>query len=132
MGAKRLEELVAWQLARQFKLEVYAIVKGSPDASRDLDYRQQLFGAAASGEANIAEGFHRFTLAEFAHFLAISRGSLGEAKVRLMDGVDRGYFTGPTCASALAIGNRAIACVTSLKVSLEPFITRKGPRRSAP
>ena len=120
---------MAWQLARQFKLEVYRVVRATSEANRDFEYRQQLFGAAASGEANIAEGFHRFAPAEFAHFLAIARGSIGEAKVRLIDGIDRGYLSAPDCVRALNLGNRAIGCVTSLKVSLEPFITRKPPRK---
>lgn len=98
MGAKRLEELVAWQLAHEFKVEAYRLVRASPSASRDSEYRQQLFAAAASGEANIAEGFHRFVPAEFAHFLNIARGSIGEAKVRLIDGIDRGISPRPTAS----------------------------------
>ena len=131
MGAKRLEELVAWQLAHEFKVEVYRLVRESAPASRDLDYRQQLMGAASSGEANVAEGFHRFAPAEFAQFLNIARGSLGEAKVRLTDGIDRGYFVAADCASAIALANRSLGCVTSLKLSLEPYITRRGPRTRA-
>ncbi len=125
MGAKKLEELVAWQLARDFKVEVYGVVRAHTAAYRDLEYRGQLFGAAASGESNVAEGFYRFGPAEFARFLAFARGSIGEAEVRLRDGIDRGYFTEAECASALRLAHRALGCVTSLKRSLEAMKPKK-------
>lgn len=45
MGVKRLEDLVAFQQAGAFKLEVYAIVQSHPAANRDWRYRDQLFDA---------------------------------------------------------------------------------------
>ena len=125
MGAKRLDELMAWQLAREFKLLVYDIVQRSPRAVADGRWKDQVLDAAASGEANVAEGFHRYGAAEFAHFLGIARASIGEAKVRLIDGADRGHFPAEDCRAATISADRAMGCITKLKLSLEPYIKRK-------
>ena len=45
MGVKRLEDLVAYQLALEFKKRVYALVRENPEAFRDYRYRSQLFEA---------------------------------------------------------------------------------------
>jgi four helix bundle protein len=121
MGAKKLEELIAWQLAHEFKLEVYRVAKTSKAAMNEVEYRSQLFGAAASGESNVAEGFYRFTPADFARFLLMARASMGEARLRLLDGVDRGFFQHADCEAALKLADRAMACAVSLRMSLEPF-----------
>lgn len=125
VGAKKLEELAAWQLAHQFKVEVYRVAKTSAAAMRELEYRSQLFGAAASGESNVAEGFYRYVPADFARFLHMARASIGEARVRLLDGVDRGFFARAECEAALKLADRAMGCVVSLKMSLEPYMAKR-------
>ena len=90
MGVKKLEELTAWRVAREFKLEVYRVVRSSPAANGDLRLRSQLLEAVASVESNVAEGFERYSAGEFARFLSFSRASAREALVRLQDGVDPG------------------------------------------
>lgn len=92
MTAKRHEDLDAWQLANQFKEEVYALIKDGP-ASRDFEFRDQIRDSAASATKNIAEGFGRFRPKVFAQFMEIAVGSLTETRDSLKDGVDRGYFT---------------------------------------
>jgi four helix bundle protein len=125
MGAQKLEQLIAWQRAHEFKIEIYRIAKSSPAAMREVEYRSQLFGAAASGESNVAEGFYRFAAADFARFLGMARASMGEARVRLLDGVDRGFFQRADCEEALRLADRAMACAVSLKTSLEPFMAKR-------
>lgn len=125
MGAKVLEDLVAWQVARALKMEVYALVRRSPEAAADVRFKSQLFEAAASGEANVAEGFHRYGAGEFAHFLNIARASIGEVQVRLQDGVDRGHFAENDTAEAMHLSRKAIAVVTALRTSLQPFVKKR-------
>jgi four helix bundle protein len=48
--------------------------------SKDFDLRSQLRRAAVSSMNNIAEGFGRFSDAEFIHFLDVSQSSTGEVK----------------------------------------------------
>ena len=79
MGVKRLEDLVAFQLAVEFKLEVYRLIRESPAARRDFRFRAQLSDASASVEACLAEGWHRYVAGEFVTFLRYARASLAEA-----------------------------------------------------
>jgi four helix bundle protein len=121
MGVKRLEDLIAFKLAVEFKRGVYRIVKKSADACADLRYRSQIFDAASSIEANIAEGWRRFSAGDMAHFLTFALGSLEETKRRLKDGIDRGYFTAAECADVLELGNRCGAATMALAKSLRAF-----------
>jgi four helix bundle protein len=125
MGVKRLDDLVAFQQAVAFKVEVYAIVRNHPEAQHDFRYRDQLFDAAWSVEANIAEGWRRFGALDFIRFLRYATGSLEEARVRLIDGAERGYFTRDVCAAALSHAARCGAATTRLIQSLQQT-TRNG------
>ena len=126
MGVKKLDDLVAFLLAVEFKRGIYRIVRSSPDAWADLRYRSQIFDAARSVEANIAEGWKRFSAADMARFFRIALGSLEEAKRRLMDGVDSGYFSAADCKDTLVLGNRCGAALTALWKSLRGFVDRPG------
>ena len=122
MGAKRLEDLRAWQFTRAFKIEVYRLVRQSPMARSDFRFRQQLMDAAASGEANLAEGFRRFGAGEFIRFLGFAIASIEEASRRVQDGIDREYFTQEACQSALTLGLTALKNAMALKTSLRAFV----------
>jgi four helix bundle protein len=127
MGFKTLDDVLAYQVIREFKREVYRLVKSHSAAYRDLKFRDQLFDAVSSAEANCAEGFYRDSMAEFARFLKISRASLGEAVARVRDGIDREYFTEAECARAFELGDRAGRLTIGLIRSLEPFIRKPPP-----
>jgi four helix bundle protein len=116
VGAQRLEDLVAWQFANDFKKCVYRLVAGSHGAMADLRFRDQARSAAASVSMNVAEGFYRYRPREFARFLTIALGSLGEATLWVKDGVDRGHYTAEACAEALrAAGQCRIATLRLLQ-----------------
>jgi four helix bundle protein len=90
-GARRFQELVAWQLAHELKCEIFTCTSTGP-AARDFDYKDQIRRAGASAPANIAEGFGRFRPRDFARFLEFACASLVEIENHLIDGRDRGYF----------------------------------------
>jgi len=90
MKTKSFQELIVWQKAHQFVLEVYKMTKTFP--------KEELFGltsqfrkAAISIPANIAEGYRKSGKAEKARFLNISEGSLEECKYYLILAKDLGY-----------------------------------------
>jgi len=66
-GAKRHEDLVAWQLADQIRVHVFDLTKRDGFA-KDLKLRSQTEDAANSVCRNIAEGFSCKHV-EFARFL---------------------------------------------------------------
>lgn len=117
MGARHYKELIAWQLAEQFKNEVYGVLQASTRASQDQPYAQQLTGAASSVTSNIAEGFLRFAPGDFKRFLDYALGSLGEAEGRLADGIQLGYFEAVSCEKAFRFAKRCLVATVRLKQS---------------
>jgi four helix bundle protein len=125
MGVHRLEDLAAFQLAIDFKLEVYRLIRESPEAKADWRYRAQLSDAASSVESCVTEGWHRYRAGAMIPFLVYSRASLAEAERWLHDGVDRGYFSRSAIDAALTTAGRCGAALTNLRKSLQPFAQKK-------
>ena len=70
--------------------EVYALAKTFPVDER-YALTDQLRRAVVSIPSNIAEGNGRASNADYAHFLAIARGSLYETMTQLQVAIDLGY-----------------------------------------
>jgi four helix bundle protein len=115
VGVRRYQDLIAWQLADAFKREVFRLVQGDPGI--DFRYRSQLIDATSSVASNIVEGFLRCSRGDFARYLAISLGSLGEAETRLRDGILLGYFSETDCEAAFRFGRRCAGATLRLKLS---------------
>ena len=83
--------LIVWQKAYAFALEVYKAAKNFP---RDEIYglTSQIRRAAVSVSANIAEGYERQHRKEYIQFLMIAKGSLGEVETHLMFARDLAYL----------------------------------------
>jgi four helix bundle protein len=108
VGARRVEDLIAWQLAFELQREVFAFTaKGA--AWRDVKYREQVRDSSASATRNTAEGYGRFRPTEFARFLEIAHGSLDETKSHLHDGHARGYLPSTEHARLMRLVIRALA-----------------------
>ncbi len=117
MGAKHHEEIVAWQLANELQCAIFeATARGA--ASQDFKFCNQIRGASSSVSANIAEGFWRYTHREFARFLRIARGSLGEAQNHLRTAKQRGYLTEAEFRSLCRLSVRAFVATTRLMTYL--------------
>ena len=135
-GVRRYQDFVAWQLAELFQERVVAIVNGSPAASRNYRYRDQLLEAASAVSKDIAEGFLRCAPLVFANFLDYALGSLGEAERRLHDGIQREYFSVGDCAVAFQLARRCLTAMIRLKQSQLRYAQRlskarvRRPRRS--
>jgi len=117
VGVRHYKELVAWQLAEQFKQEVFGLLQASNRASVDRPYAEQLTAAASSVTSNIVEGFLRYAPGDFRRFLDYALGSLGEAEVRLADGIQLGYFDAVSCEKAFRFAKRCLVATIRLKQS---------------
>lgn len=78
--AQKFEDLIVWQKAHQFVLDVYQLTKSFP--------REELYGlssqfrrAAVSIAANIAEGFKKRGRADKVRFMNIAQGSRRSAGI---------------------------------------------------
>ena len=85
------EELVIWQLSRQFVREIYLLFR----ESNDYGFRDQIQRASVSVMNNIAEGFQRNKFStdnkQFIYFLNIAYGSCAEVRNMLYIAEDIHY-----------------------------------------
>jgi four helix bundle protein len=116
-GVRNYRDLIAWQLAEEFKKEVFTLVQGSQRASNDFRDKGQLNDAASSVPRNIAEGFLRYSPGDLSRFLDYSLGSLAEAEGRLSDGIELEYFDRATCEGAFRLARRGLVAMVRLKRS---------------
>ena len=118
-GFKRFEEIIAWQLAHELKVRVDGFVI-RPEFSRKYRFVDQLSDAVRSAPRNIAEGHMRgFRHKEFAHFLRIARGSLGETLNHLLDAYEQRLITEDELMATERLAKRAIKAATGLIQYLE-------------
>lgn len=90
MTAKTFRDLIVWQKAHQFVLEVYRLSEDFPKRE-DYSLTSQLRRASISIPANIAEGFKKKGNADKARFMNIAQGSLEEVRYYLILANDLGY-----------------------------------------
>lgn len=104
------KRLIVWQKAMSFMVDVYKLVKLFPPDER-YALSDQVRRAVVSVPSNIAEGAGRSSNRDYAHFIAIARGSLFETMTQL-EGAERlGYITVPQkmVADAAEIGRMLTA-----------------------
>ena len=127
--AKTYRELVAWQLAFELRQDVITLTKTGP-ATQDRRFCDQLNDSSRSVASNIAEGFGRYSPADFARFLSIARGSLDETENHLRDGVASSYFPAAVVGPLILKGARCRSALTALQVYLRSPAAKKQAARS--
>ena len=98
-AAKSFEDLMVWQKAHQFVLEVYRLTRLFPK-EETYGLTSQFRRAAVSIAANIAEGFRKRGQADKLRFFNIAQGSIEECRYYLILTRDLEYGDG---ADALAV-----------------------------
>ncbi len=88
--ARKFEDLIAWQKARNLTRRVYEITNNGGFA-KDFGLRDQLRRSSVSIMANVAEGFERARQAEFHQFLSIAKSSCAELRSHLYVAYDAKY-----------------------------------------
>jgi four helix bundle protein len=132
--ARRCQDLVAWQLARELERHVMALTATAP-ASKDVDFCRQIRGSASSAARNIAERFGRFLPRDFAKFVRTARGSLVETQDHLDAALARGYLRNQQHAEMLRLAHRALGASTNFIVYLDKAAVewrKEGRRRPKP
>jgi four helix bundle protein len=90
MGAKSFEDLLVWQKAHAFVLDIYKMTEGFP-RSELFGLTSQMRRAAVSIPANIAEGFKKRGARDKVRLLNIGQGSLEESLYYLILSNDLDY-----------------------------------------
>ena len=88
---RRFEDVLGWQRARELAREIYR-ASASGAFAKDYALRDQIRRASVSVLSNISEGFERGSDREFAQFLNIAKGSVGEVRCQLYIALDQGYL----------------------------------------
>lgn len=91
MKINRFEDIEGWKKARRLTQQIYQI-SAAGLFSRDYGLRDQIRRASVSIMSNIAEGFERDGNKEFAQFLSIAKGSVGEVKSQFYVALDVGFI----------------------------------------
>ena len=133
-AAKRFEDLVVWQLTVCIRDGVHKLTETGGSA-RDFSFRDQIRDAASSAPRNIAEGFVRYNPPEFAHFMSIAKGSLGETQNHLLHGRERNHFSEQEFDRVWRLTCRALRAANRLHAYLrrcgrkKPGASGSAPRR---
>jgi len=117
MAIRRYQDFDAWKLAAAFKAQVFDLVLRRCHGVLDPKFRSQLIESARSVTNNFAEGFLKCSPGEFARYLSISIGSLGEAENHVRDGIALGHFLESDCTEFFRLGRRTVVALVRLKQS---------------
>jgi len=88
--ARRFEDVMVWQKAHAFVLDIYGLTGNFPKDER-FGLTSQFRRAAVSIAANFAEGFRKTGIADKMRFFNISQGSVEECRYYLILARDLGY-----------------------------------------
>ena len=91
MGYRSFEDLEVYKAAREFRKEIYRLIRKLPK-SEYYNLNGQMRRASTSLTNNIAEGHGRYHYQENIQFCRISRGSLMELVDDLNICIDESYF----------------------------------------
>jgi len=114
----RIEELIAWQQARELERRVFAFTSRAP-ANRDRYFCDQIRRSASSAPRNMAEGFGRFWPGEFAHKLHIAVGELHETQDHLEKALEQNYVKDDDELEMFGMADRAIGAAVKFIEYLE-------------
>ena len=112
-GWKSVEEIDAYLLSVELRDEIIALA-AARRFDRDFKLREQIRDSAASAPRNISEGFERFFHGEFAYFVAVAKGSLGETMTHLKDARTRGYLAIDEYPPLIGLAEKAKKSTTGL------------------
>src|SRR6266581_2250451 len=88
--ARTFQDLLVWQKAHRFVLDIYALTVAFPK-QETYGLSSQMRRAAVSIPANIAEGFRKRGRADKARFMNTAEASLEESRYYLILAQDLGY-----------------------------------------
>ncbi|MBD0319597.1 MAG: four helix bundle protein [Gemmatimonadetes bacterium] len=119
MRAARFEDLEVWRRAKDLAVSIYQVTNAGAFA-RDFGLRDQIRRAAESAMSNIAEGFERYSAAEFQRFLSISRASAGEVRSQLHLARELGYVSEPESSRLISAYTELGRMIAALRATTGP------------
>jgi four helix bundle protein len=130
-GFQSPEEFDAWKLAWELKERVHAFT-AKPPASRDQSFCDEIRESARSAPDNISEGFYRFNPVDFANFVRIARGSVGEVRNQLRHAHSQKYLDDNEFRELFTLCRRTLGAATGLRNYLLSLPKNFDPRKNKP
>lgn len=115
MAIQKFEDIIAWQKAQDYAVDIYSLFK----SSKDFGFRDQVGRAAVSISNNIAEGFDRSSNADFCRFLYIAIGSCSEVKSMIYLANRLNYITKKEQTTLLEKGDEISKIIRGLIKSMQ-------------
>ena len=122
--AKHHEELDVWKLATELTDGISKLVERE-SVKRDRNFCDQILRSARSAPANFAEGFARYRPREFARFVRIALGSLGETQNHLQEARRKKYLNEEDFDKLWQLSRRTIGGAVKLHNYLKRCPDRK-------
>lgn len=122
-------QLAVWQKAMQLVRLVYGLIKLLPSEER-FALADQLRRAVTSIPSNIAEGNGRASNKDYAHFLAIARGSLFEVMTQIEIAQSLGYL--PPLSDSTSDLNQIFSLAVEIRRMLGAMLQKFGAYHSQP
>lgn len=119
MKIEKVEDIQAWQKARQLITEVYKVTTENERFSKDFGLKEQIRKASVSIMSNIAEVFSRQTNKEFIQFLYVARGSASEVQSQLYVALDLEYISQIQLGKLYELSEEAIKLISGFIRYLE-------------
>ncbi len=110
-------DLEVWQLALDLAVKAYRLVRTFPRMEQ-FAIGNQLISSSISIAANIAEGYGRYTRAEYLRFLTIANGSRCEFETRLAMCARAGLVAQDSCEAFRSHCQRVGQMLTRLRQRL--------------
>ena len=111
--------LVVWKLSTEYVLTIYRVTEGFPARER-YGLAAHLRKTAVSVASNIAEGSSKNGGSkDFANFMRIALGSLGEARTQTYLAAKLGYIDRPTASQLSEKAKRIRAILDALRLKAE-------------
>lgn len=119
MATKSYKELIVWQKAHSFVLNVYSCTENFPK-SEMYGLTSQFRRAAVSVAANIAEGYVKKTTADKMRFFNISQGSLEECTYYIVLSKDLSFISETNACELESLSNDVKKLLQAYIVKLLP------------
>ena len=117
MSIEKIEDLVAWQKARELTRHIYHLTR-KEKFSRDFGLREQVQRSSVSIMSNLAEGFERGSSSEFHQFIVIAKASCAELRSQLYVALDAGYISDEEFRHVSGLAVEVSRIIGGLKVAV--------------
>ena len=120
-------ELICWQRSDELRRLLIEYTSEGTRAAHDQRFTKNLLDAIGSACRNQSEGFYKYWHSEQRPLFNVARGSLGETKDGIQEGLERGFWPEEVANQMFGLCNRAMKANLNWLKSLR----RRDPKRGS-